>query len=97
MYELNGIMYASEPQPDMKVVNFKDVGDYILLVTFSTGETRLEDCTELFDLPAFQKIANPTTFATHEVTDGALMWLDGAVDIAPEGLYARSYEYPLAV
>ena len=56
MYEVGGIVYGSEPTTDMRVVRIKDVGDYILLVTFSTGETRLVDCTELFVLPAFKKI-----------------------------------------
>lgn len=97
MYEIGGIVYASEPREDMEVADFRDVGDYILLVTFSTGETRLVDCTELFRMPAFARIADEAAFRTHEVRDGALVWLGGDVDIAPEGLYARSYEYPTAV
>lgn len=52
MYEANGIVYGSEPAEAMKVMGVRDVGDYILLVTFSTGETRLVDCTELFSMPA---------------------------------------------
>ncbi|MDO4797342.1 MAG: DUF2442 domain-containing protein [Coriobacteriales bacterium] len=97
MYELDGIVYGSEPSADMSVTRIKDVGDYILLVTFSTGETRLVDCTELFGLPALQRIADMDVFNTHAVVDGVLTWLDGKVDISPEGLYERSYEYPVAV
>lgn len=97
MYEVNGIVYGSEPTNDMRVTHVRDVGDYILLVTFSTGETRLVDCTELFALPAFKRLANKEAFGTLSIKDGVLTWLDGAVDIAPEGLYARSYEYPMAV
>jgi hypothetical protein len=97
MYEVGGIVYGSEPTTDMRVVRIKDVGDYILLVTFSTGETRLVDCTELFVLPAYKKIASEEAFGTIKITDGVVTWLDGAVDIAPEGLYAHSYEYPVAV
>ncbi|MBR3223961.1 MAG: DUF2442 domain-containing protein [Atopobiaceae bacterium] len=55
------------------------------------------DCTELFALPAFAILADKKVFATHEIVDGVLTWLSGEVDIAPEGLYARSYEYPVAV
>ena len=95
MFEVDGIVYGSESVKDMKVTHVKDVGDYILLATFSTGETRLVDCTELFALPAFARIASKDAFETLSIVDGALTWLDGAVDIAPEGLYARSYEYPL--
>ena len=95
MYEVDGIVYASEPQAGMTVTGVQDTGDYIILVTFSTGETRLVDCTELFSLPAFARLADKDAFGTMEVRQGVLTWLDGEVDIAPEGLYARSYEYPL--
>jgi len=94
MYEADGIVYAGEPSTDMSVSSVRDVGDFIILVTFSTGETRLVDCTELFDRPAFAKLRNRAAFETMSIRDGVLTWLDGDVDIAPEGLYARSYEYP---
>ncbi|MEE1158180.1 MAG: DUF2442 domain-containing protein [Atopobiaceae bacterium] len=95
MYEVDGIVYASEPQEGMLVTGVRDTGDYIILVTFSTGETRLVDCTELFELPAFACLEDKAAFDTLEVRHGVLTWLDGKVDIAPEGLYARSYEYPV--
>lgn len=97
MYEIDGIVYGNGQVDDMCVTGVKDVGDFILLVEFSTGETRLVDCTELFRLPAFERIADREAFETLAIEDGALTWLGGAVDIAPEGLYARSYEYPVAV
>ncbi|MBR2836245.1 MAG: DUF2442 domain-containing protein [Coriobacteriales bacterium] len=97
MYIVNGIVYGSEPSKDMEVTSVKNIGDYIILVTFSTGEVRLVDCTELFKLPAFKKIIDKTAFDTVKVNDGVLTWLDGAVDIAPESLYACSYEYPIAI
>lgn len=50
-----------------------------------------------FVLPAFKKIANEEAFGTIKIIDGVVTWLGGVVDIAPEGLYARSYEYPVAV
>ena len=42
-----------------------------------------------------RRLADKHAFATLEVRHGVLTWLDGEVDIAPEGLYARSYEYPV--
>ena len=95
MYEKDGIVYGSQPQQGMLVTKVRDTGDYIILVTFSTGEARLVDCTELFSLPAFARLADKDAFSTLEVRHGVLTWLDGEVDIAPEGLYARSYEYPV--
>lgn len=43
-----------------------------------------------------RRLADKDAFATLEVRHGVLTWLDGEVDIAPEGLYARSYEYPVS-
>ena len=94
MYEVDGIVYGSEPTRDLQVASFRDVGDYILLVTFSTGETRLVDGTELFSLPVFAQLADADAFATHALGNGTITWLGGEVDIAPESLYARSYDYP---
>ena len=95
MYEIDGIVYGSEPKPDMEVTRVKDVGDFILLVTFSPGETRLVDCTELFPVPAFARLADKAVFDTWAIEDGVLTWLDGEIDIAPEALYRRAYEYPM--
>ena len=61
MHEVGGIVYGSEPNTDMRIARIKDVGDYIPLVTFSTGETRLVDCTELFVLPACGKASGPSS------------------------------------
>lgn len=97
MYELNGIVYGSDPSCDLKVAQITDMDDYILLVTFSTGETRLLDCTELFSQPAFQKLEDKEAFKTLEVEDGVLAWLDGKVGSAPEALYAHSHEYPTMI
>lgn len=95
IYEADGIVYAGEPREGMPVTGVRDTGDYITLVTFSAGETRLVDRTEPFGLPAFACLEDKTAFGTLEVGHGALTWLDDKVDIAPEGLYARSYEYPV--
>lgn len=94
MYEVDGIVYGSEPAEDMHVTNVRDTGDFIILVTFSSGETRLVDCTEHFSLPAFACLADKDAFATLEIRHGVLTWLDGKVDIAPEGLYARCPRAP---
>ena len=52
MYTVDGIVYASEPSAGLQVTNCRSVGDGILLVTFSTGETRLLDATQLTAMPA---------------------------------------------
>jgi hypothetical protein len=49
MYELNGICYAGEKRPYLEVSSIKILDDGILLVKFSTCETRLFDVTSLLD------------------------------------------------
>lgn len=93
MFEKNGIIYASGPNPGIKVTGARFVGNSCLLVTFSTGETRLLDATELTHLPVFAPLANADVLARFSIDHGVLTWLDGTIDIAPEGLYARTYPY----
>ena len=96
MYEHDGLMCASEPSQELAVLRCRYVGDKIFLVDFSTGETRLFDATCLFDMPAFEPLKDPGILEAFTVDDGVLTWRDGEIDIAPEGLYARSYEYETA-
>ena len=54
MFEMNGILYADEPTQELEVRSARITDDHIMLVTFSTGETRLCDFTEMYDdVPAF--------------------------------------------
>ena len=93
MFIKGGIVYASEPTAELEVVACRSVGDGILIVTFSTGETRLFDVTCLLDMPAFEPLADWNVAEAFSIEDGVLTWLDGEVDIAPQALYSRSYEY----
>jgi hypothetical protein len=93
MYELNGIAYASNPTPDIRVAGVRDVGNRCLVVTFTSGEERLLDTTELLSMSAFAPLSDPAVAASAKVDRGVLTWLDGAVDLAPEATYEMSYEY----
>lgn len=93
MFIKNDIVYAGEPTNDLKVTSARAVGNSCLLVTFSTGETRLFDATELLDLPVFKPLNDEATLATFTIDHGILTWLDGEIDISPKALYARSYAY----
>ena len=64
-----------------------------MLVTFSTGETRLFDASELLGFEAFASLADPRIFEEYSIERGVLTWANGEIDIAPEGLYRRTYEY----
>ncbi|WP_196779171.1 DUF2442 domain-containing protein [Bifidobacterium choloepi] len=86
-------MYASNPTPEIKVTAARTTGDHILLVTFSTGETRLVDATEWYDSPAFRPLQDEDVFENFEIDHGVLTWENGDVDISPTYLYDHSYEY----
>lgn len=93
MYEINGVLYAGNPAPGMKVASAKVVNDLSMLVQFSTGETRLFDASPLIDLPVFGPLAVSEVFDSFKIDHGVVCWLDGEIDIAPEKMYAMSYAY----
>ncbi|MCI6574912.1 MAG: DUF2442 domain-containing protein [Actinomycetaceae bacterium] len=98
MFELNGIMYASEPTADMRVKAIKLLDNFTMLVTFSTGEKRVLDCVNLTAYPAFADLCDGEIWASARIDRGVLTWNDGQVDIAADKLYELSYEYnPTAV
>ncbi len=93
MFIRDGIAYAGEPVQDIEVSTARYAGDWILLVTFSTGETRLFDASQLFDVPVFARLENPDVLSSFSIDHGVITWLDGDIDIAPEAVYARSLRY----
>ena len=94
MYELNGICYAGEKTPDLSVTCIRILDDGILLVQFSTGETRLFDVTSLLNKgSAFLPLAVEENRKTAKVTYGFVSWMDGQIDISPEAMYEDSYSY----
>ena len=96
MYVYEGYVYGSQPDSELIVIDARVVDDLCMLVTFSTGETRLLDATELLEFEAFKPLANKTVFEDFAVEYGVITWNDGSIDIAPEGLYRRTYEFDRA-
>ncbi len=94
MYIKDGICYAGELVPDIEVSSIKILEDGMLLVDFTTGETRLFDVTSLLNKgSAFAPLSEEKNRQTAKVTHGFLSWLNGEIDIAPETLYEESYPY----
>ena len=85
MFVSDGYVCASQPTATLRVTDARDVGNLCMLVTFNTGETRLLDATELTGFEAFAPLGNQKTFSSFSVDHGVLQWLDGEIDIAPEG------------
>ena len=93
MFVIDGVAYAGQPARDMTVVEVKPLPDLCMLVTFSTGETRLFDATVLLKGPAFAPLLNEDVFFNPVVDGGVCTWNGGAIDVAPEFMYENSFAY----
>ena len=93
MYEIDGVLYAGNPTPDMEVVSARVVDRLSMLVKFSSGETRLFDASSLVELPVFEPLKEAGVFDSFAIDHGVVCWLDGEIDIAPEKMYVMSYAY----
>ena len=92
MYMVNDVCYAGSPKEGLKVRAVKALRGGMLLLTFSTGEERLLDTTELTG-PAFERLAEGEVWCHPSLFHGVITWADGEIDIAPEGAYEKSYPY----
>lgn len=89
MYIKNGIVYAGQPQPQVKVSGVRPLADYKLWVRFNNGEAKIFDCKELLDTPAFSPLRDEAVFRAVYIDYGVTMWQDGDIDISPEYLYEK--------
>lgn len=94
MFIANGIAYAGNKTQEISVQSVKPLDDMMMIVTFSSGEKRLYDATQLLTFPVFQPLKDEKVFKNAKVEYGVVTWNDGEIDIAPETLYDNSYEYP---
>ena len=90
MYIVNDIAYAGELEKPISVVSVRPLDDYKLWIRFSNGETRVFDCTKLFEYPVFQRLQDKEVFNSVYVDYGIPMWCDGELDYCPDTLYAES-------
>ena len=90
MYELNGMVYADDPEPMVTVKYVRPLPDYNLLVRFSTGEEKKIDITSLLEEPVFRELKDVSVFNTAYIDYGTVVWNGGTIDIAPEYLYEKS-------
>ncbi len=87
MYIKNGIAYAGEEAPLLKVVGVRALPDYQLWVRFSTGEAKVFDFKPHLDAPCFVPLKDSQIFRDVYIDYGCPVWLDGDIDISPEYLY----------
>lgn len=87
MYVADGIAYAGEPEPVIKVNGIRAMDDYKLWVRFNTGEAKIFDFKPMLDMPAFAALKNTGLFNRVYIDYGVPVWNDGDIDIAPERIY----------
>ena len=87
MYVVDGIAYAGEPEPVIKVNGIRAMDDYKLWVRFNTGEAKIFDFKPMLDMPAFAALKNTELFNRVYIDYGLPVWNDGDIDIAPERIY----------
>ena len=92
MYILNDICYAGKMQEGIIVTEVKPLRGGMMLVTFSTGEKRLFDTTQLTG-SAFEPLKDEKVFSNPTLFHGVITWNNGEIDIAPEYVYENSYAY----
>lgn len=92
MYIKNDVCYAGSLQPKIKISNAKPLPSGMILITFSTGEKRLFDTTQLKS-SAFASLSDEEIFSQPTIFHGVLTWDNGNIAIAPETMYQKSYPY----
>lgn len=96
MFIVDGIAYAGSPAQDLTVAHVRPLPDFCMLITFSTGETRLFDATVLLKGPAFARLCDEGIFFAPVIVDGVCTWDDGGLDVAPEYMYVNSFAYEMS-
>ena len=90
MYISNGVAYAGEQEPVIKVCGVRPLPGHRLWLRFTTGEAKVFDFTPLLKDAGFAPLADEHTFAGVYIDYGMTVWNDGDIDIAPEYLYQHS-------
>ena len=87
MYIKDGIAYADDATPLLKVVALQPMGNYTLLLWFNNEEARMFDFAQMLSSPAFAPLKDQAVFRSVVLDHGVLTWNNGEIDIAPEYLF----------
>ena len=93
MFIKDGIAYAGEKTPIIKVSGIRPMDNHLLWIRFNTGEAKVFDLKPLLDTPAFAPLKDESLFRGVYIDYGVAVWMDGDIDIAPEYLYQNSIAY----
>lgn len=97
MFIKDGIAYAGDPVPPIKISGVRPMKNHLLWVRFNTGETKIFDFKPLLDAPAFLPLRDESVFRDVYIDYGVAVWMDGDIDIAPAYLYEHSVAYEASI
>ncbi len=89
MHIINGIAYAKNPTPILKVVGVRPLKNHHLWVRFNNNETKVFNFKPLLGLPVFTLLTDTEIFNKVYIDYGVPTWNEGSIDIAPETLYEK--------
>ncbi len=90
MYIVDGIAYAGEQDPTIRISGIRPMKDHRLWLRFSTGECGIFDFTPLLKDQAFQPLNETSVFEDVYIDYGVPVWKNGEIDIDPKYLYDRA-------
>ena len=90
MYVADGIAYAGERAPEIKVCGVRPLEGHKLWLRFNTGEAKVFNFAPLLKEAAFAPLSDEDVFRGVYIDYGVTVWNDGDIDIAPEYLYENS-------
>jgi len=90
MIEIDGIVYAENPCPELIRVKFaKPLEGYKLLLTFTNGKQKIYDMSKWLNKTCFKQLQDMDLFTRAYVAHGTVVWNDD-LDICPDELYYNS-------
>lgn len=91
MYEADGICYAENKEPCLRIKEAKLLRGNVFLVTFNTGEHKIFDPSVLKG-SAYSPLKDETVLKNFTLFHGVLSWCNTEIDVAPETVYAESVD-----
>jgi len=90
MIEIDGIVYAENPRPDLIRVKYvRPLDGYKLLLTFTNGKQKVYDMSMRLEKPCFLPLRDMDLFNRAYVEHGTVVWNED-IDICPDELYYNS-------